>query len=354
MYQEFYGLREKPFNLTPDHEFLYLSESHQTALESLLYGIHERSGFMVLTGDVGTGKTTICRALLPKLGPQVRTAVIFDSFVSEGDLLKSILQDFGLPAIGGSKKDRTDALHKFLIQILSQGENAVLIIDEAQNLSIFALEQIRMLSNLETEKEKMLQIILMGQLQLEQKLQSPRLKQLNQRVAIRHRLRRLTRPETELYIQQRLIIAGAGGRIQFAKSAFDKIHEFSQGVPRLINLLCDRTLMAAFVEQTYHINKKIVQKARASLSGKEAGMIISHFWSLFWRPVPLGMVVPFVLIFLFAAIFLSDPAAKNWGGTRIQGLYLKFSRALGNSAGKIQVQKSFTESKEVPPKGGFQ
>jgi general secretion pathway protein A len=317
---------------------------------------------MVLTGDVGTGKTTICRALLQKLGPQVRSAVIFDSFISEGDLLKSILQDFGLPSIGGSKKDRTDALHKFLIQILSQGENAVLFIDEAQNLSIFALEQIRMLSNLETEKEKMLQIILMGQLELEQKLQSPKLKQLNQRVAIRHRLRRLTRPETELYIQQRLIVAGAGGRIQFAKSAFDKIYKFSQGVPRLINLLCDRTLMAGFVEQTYQINKEIVQKARASLLGKEEGMTISHFlsllwrpiWSLFWRPIPLGMVVPLVLISLFAGILLSDPAAKNFWGAKIQGLYLQFSQAVENSAGKIQVQKSFIEPKEVPPKGGFQ
>jgi type II secretory pathway predicted ATPase ExeA len=333
---------------------------------------------MVLTGDIGTGKTTICRALLEKLGPQVRTAVIFDSFISEGDLLKSILQDFNLPAIGGSKKDRMDGLNKFLIQILSQGENAVLIIDEAQNLSIFALEQIRMLSNLETEKEKMLQIIIMGQLELEQKLQSPRLKQLNQRVTIRHRLRRLTRLETELYIQQRLIIAGAGGRIQFAKSAFDKIYKFSRGVPRLINLLCDRTLMAGFVEQTYQINKKIVQKARASILGEEEGMTISHFlslfwrpicslfwrpicslfWrpicSLFWRPIPLGMVVPLVLISLFAGILLSDPAAKNFWGAKIQGLYLQFSHAFENSARKIQVQKAFIESKEVPPKGGLQ
>ena len=328
MYQEFYGLKEKPFSLTPDHQFLYLSESHQTAIESLLYGIHERSGFMVLTGDIGTGKTTICRTLLEKLGPKVRTAVIFDSFISEGDLLKSILRDFGLPCIGGSKKDRMDALNKFLIQILSQGENAVLIVDEAQNLSIFGLEQIRMLSNLETGKEKMLQIILMGQLEFEQKLQAPKLKQLNQRVAIRHRLRRLTRPETELYIQQRLMVAGACGRIQFAKSALDKIYQFSQGTPRLINLLCDRTLMAGFVEQTYQINKEIVEKARVSISGKKEGMTISHFlslfwrplWSLFWRPIPLGMVVPLVLISLFTGILLSDPAARDFGEEKIQGL----------------------------------
>ena len=154
MYQEFYGLREKPFNLTPDPQFLYLSESHRTALDSLLYGINERAGFMVLTGDIGTGKTTICRALLKKLGGQVRTAVIFNSFVSEGELLKSILQDFGLPSLGRFKKDRMDALNGFLIEILSRGETAVLIIDEAQNLSIPALEQVRMLSNLETEKRR--------------------------------------------------------------------------------------------------------------------------------------------------------------------------------------------------------
>jgi general secretion pathway protein A len=354
MYQEFYGLREKPFNLTPDPQFLYLSESHRTALDSLLYGIKERAGFMVLTGDIGTGKTTICRALLKKLGGQVRTAVIFNPFVSEGELLKSILQDFGLPSLGRSKKDRMDALNRFLIEILSRSETAVLIIDEAQNLSIPALEQVRMLSNLETEKEKMLQIILIGQLELGPKLQSPELKQLNQRVAIRSRLMPLSQSETVGYIHQRLMVAGAQGRIHWARSALNEIYKFSGGVPRLINLLCDRTLMASFVAQTYHINKKIVQKARASILGKEEGMATTHSWSRFRRPIPLCMGISLVLISLWAAILLSDLPAKNsWKG-KIQGLYLKFSHALENSASKIQVQGSFLESRKVPPKGGFQ
>ncbi|MBS3907804.1 MAG: AAA family ATPase, partial [Syntrophaceae bacterium] len=185
MYLDFYGLKEKPFSLTPDPQFLYMSESHRTAIDSLLYGIQQREGFMVVTGDIGTGKTTICRTLLEKLDRNVKTAVIFNSFLTEGELLRAILQDLGFASIGRSKTERIDALNRFLVEHLSQGEHVLLIIDEAQNLSIPVLEQIRMLSNLETAKEKMLQIILFGQLELNQKLRSAKLKQLNQRIAIR-------------------------------------------------------------------------------------------------------------------------------------------------------------------------
>ena len=251
MYQEFYGLREKPFVLTPDPQFLYLSESHQTAIESLLYGIQQKEGFMVITGDIGTGKTTICRALLGRLDKNVKTAVIFNSFLTEEELLESILLDFGFPSKGRSRKERIDALNKLLVQFLSQGKRTVLIIDEAQNLSIPVLEQIRMLSNLETEKEKLLQIILVGQLELDQKLRSPELKQLNQRIAIRHHLLPLTRIEMESYIYQRLMVAGSQGSITFSKSALDEIYKFSKGTPRLVNLLCDRALLGGFVEQTF-------------------------------------------------------------------------------------------------------
>ena len=287
MYQEFYGLREKPFALTPDPQFLFLSESHRTAMESLLYGIHQREGFMVLTGDIGTGKTTLCRALLGRVDPQVKTAVIFNSFLTEEELLESILQDLGLATKGKSRKKLIDELNKFLLSQLSEGNHVALIIDEAQNLSIPVLEQIRMLSNLETEKEKMLQIILLGQLELVEKLQSFELKQLNQRIAIRHRLLPLTRVEMEGYIYQRLLVAGAQGNVTFSNSALDEIYQFSKGIPRLINLLCDRALLAGFVEETHHIEEEIIRKAQKSLLGMEENPrpVSFRFVSRFFRRV---------------------------------------------------------------------
>jgi len=280
MYQEFYGLKEKPFVLTPDPQFLYLGEGHRTAIESLLYGIHQRAGFMVIVGDVGTGKTTICRALLQKLDADVKVAIIFNSFLTEEELLESILQEYEFPSKGKSRKERIDALNKLFLQYLSQNKNALLIIDEAQNLSTPVLEQIRMLSNLETEKEKMLQIILVGQPELDQKLKSLELRQLNQRIAIRHHLLPLTRTEMESYIYQRLQVAGANGDITFSRSALDRIYKFSKGTPRLVNLLCDRSLLGGFVDQTHHIDKNIVKKAKKSLLGEDAGSVPSRLYAL--------------------------------------------------------------------------
>lgn len=296
MYLEFYGLREKPFSLTPDPQFLYLSEGHRTAIESLLYGVSQGEGFMVITGDIGTGKTTICRSLLERLDKNVKTAVIFNSFLTEEELLESILLDFGFSSRGRSRKEKIDALNKLFINYLSHGKKAVLIIDEAQNLAIPVLEQIRMLSNLETEKEKMLQIILVGQLELNQKLQSPELKQLNQRIVIRHYLLPLTRTETESYIYQRLTVAGAQGGITFSKSAIDEIYNFSKGIPRLVNLLCDRALLGGFVDQTYHIDKGIVKKAKKSLLGEEETAAPSHPSALMKRfsSLLIGLMMIFV------------------------------------------------------------
>ncbi len=306
MYQEFYGLKEKPFVLTPDPQFLYLSEGHRTAIESLLYGIHQKEGFMVIYGDIGTGKTTICRALLEKLNGIVNSAVIFNSFLTEEELLESILQDFGYSSRGRSRKERIDALNKLLIRYLSQGKNAVLIVDEAQNLSVPVLEQIRMLSNLETEKEKMLQIILIGQLELDQKLKLPELKQLNQRIAIRHRLLPLTRAETESYIYQRLQIAGAHGNITFSSSALSEINKYSKGIPRLINLLCDRALLGGFVYQTHHISKKIVKEAEKSLLGKEGRSYSSRRWA--WLRFLTSLQV---LLFTMSILLAIMTAAMN-------------------------------------------
>ncbi|MFH1757658.1 MAG: AAA family ATPase [Pseudomonadota bacterium] len=328
-------MKEKPFALTPDPQFLYLSEGHRTAIDSLIYGIYQREGFAVLTGDIGTGKTTICRALLGKLDKKVKTAVIFNSFLTEGDLLKAILQDLGCPAKGRSKKEQIDVLNQFLIQQLSQGENVALIIDEAQNLSIPVLEQIRMLSNLETEKEKMIQIVLIGQRELEQKLQSSSLKQLNQRVAIRHRLLPLTLNETESYIQLRLMVAGAQGNITFSKAALQEIYQFSQGIPRLVNLLCDRTLLAGFVEQTYHIHKGIVKKAERSLSGREADSTPANLWAFLRRSIPLPVALLTIFFSVGASVMLSSPKAKDFLWAKVQGIYWQIAGAPEQPALKI-------------------
>ena len=346
MYQEFYGLKEKPFALTPDPQFLYLSDSHRTAIDSLHYGIEQREGFIVITGDIGTGKTTICRAFLEKLDKNVKTAVIFNSFLTEEELLESILLDFGFPSKGRTKKERIDALNKLLIHLLSHEKNAVLIIDEAQNLSIPVLEQIRMLSNLETEKEKLLQIILFGQLELDQKLRSAELKQLNQRIAIRHHLLPLTRAEMESYIDQRLMVAGAQGSITFSKSALNEIYKFSKGTPRLINLLCDRALLGGFVEQTYHIDKEIIKKAKDSLLGEEESPKPFYSYVLPEKLIPLRIALWTLFVFLLAGLILMNygyfPSFQNtknlvWG--RIQGLYSQVSGTPSPSASTFPVKK---------------
>jgi general secretion pathway protein A len=357
MYQEFYGLKEKPFSLTPDPQFLYLGEGHRTAIESILYGIERKEGFMVVTGDIGTGKTTLCRTLLERLDKDIKTAVIFNSFLTEGELLKSILQEFGSSFKGRSKNERIDALNKLLIDFLSQGRNSVLIIDEAQNLSIPVLEQVRMLSNLETEKEKLLQIILFGQLELEQKLRSKDLRQLNQRITIRHHLRPLTRAEMEAYIYQRLLVAGAQGSITFSKSALNEIYRLSNGTPRVINLLCDRALLGGFVEQEHQIDKKIIQKARESLLGEEEGTP-SRYEFLFRPLSSLGIFLSLMLLFaLVAAIVLSQSDSsfltpRSFLRGKIQGINSQIAGATNEAVSTIPLGKepqkvSEERSKEI-------
>lgn len=341
MYREFYNLKEKPFSLTPDPQFIYLSECHQAAIESLLYGIYQKEGFMVVTGDIGTGKTTICRALLEKIDKNVKTAVIFNSFLTEHELLESILQDLGYPSKGKSRKELIDALNTFLIFRLSQGENVVLLIDEAQNLSIPVLEQIRMLSNLETEKEKMLQIVLLGQSEFDHVLQSPELRQLNQRIAIRHHLVPFTRTETESYIYQRLVLAGAQGSITFSKSALDKIYKFSKGTPRLINLICDRALLGGFVEQTYYIDKRIIKKAKKSLAGEDVKGSYFNISAFLNRTVPSPIAFMIIIFLLFAAVILSTPTLKNRILYSIQNAYSQRFDKADISVSKIAVDRDF-------------
>jgi len=265
MYLSFYGLNEKPFNLTPDTKFLYLSKNHQDALNHLVYGIREKEGFVVLTGDVGTGKTTIVRALLEMLGEDTSTALILNPMLEGKELLRSILEEFGIGDKGGGKRALIDKLNQFLLKKLMQGRNAVLIIDEAQHLSNRALEQIRLLSNLETEKAKLLQIVLVGQVELHQKLESPFLRPLNQRISIRYHLLPLNRTDTEKYVHRRLLVAGSNGNLTFSDGALSEIFKYSQGIPRLINLVCDRTLLAGYARQTNYLDRLMVKKGAESL-----------------------------------------------------------------------------------------
>jgi general secretion pathway protein A len=271
MYCPFFGLQEKPFSITPDPRFLFLSPSHQEALGHLLYGIEERKGFITVTGEVGTGKTLLCRALLDRLGRYVRTALIFNSFLSEIELLRSINEDFGISQGGATRKELIDLLNQYLIGEFSAGRNAVLIIDEAQNLASPVLEQIRMLSNLETERGKLLQIVLIGQPELRQQLCRPELRQLNQRIALRYHIQPFTHQETVDYINHRLVVAGSHGGVKFSRRALSTIYRLSDGIPRKINLLCDRAMLSAYVHETNLIDHTHVRQASIELEGQEGG-----------------------------------------------------------------------------------
>lgn len=278
MYRSFFGLHEDPFSITPNPRFLFRSQSHQEALGYLLQGIEERQGFIAITGEVGTGKTLLCRTLLDHVGENVRTALIFNSFMSELDLLRSINEDFGIAPSGATRKELIDTLHGYLIREFAAGRNAVLIIDEAQNLAPPVLEQIRMLSNLETDRGKLLQIVFVGQPELRQQLARPDLRQLNQRIALRYHLRPLNRQETEDYVHHRLVVAGSRGRVQFSRGAFAVIFQLSSGIPRKINLLCDRAMLAAYVHGSHRIKAKDIRQAWVEVEGQDGGRGFHLTW----------------------------------------------------------------------------
>jgi general secretion pathway protein A len=268
MYESFYGFKEKPFNITPDPKYLYLSEQHQEAIAHLLYGIQERGGFVVVTGEIGTGKTTLCRYLINQMDERTEGAIIFNPNLSEIELLKSINEDFGIISTGQTKKELVDELNQFLLEERLRGKNMVLIIDEAQNLHPAVLEQIRMLSNLETEKEKLIQIILTGQPQLKKLLARPELRQLDQRITARYHLKPLNRKETYEYIRHRLEVATDGDHVAFERAAMKRVYGFAKGIPRLINVVCDRALLGAFaVGRGSPIPKKIVKQAIREVIG---------------------------------------------------------------------------------------
>ncbi|MDP2937943.1 MAG: AAA family ATPase [Candidatus Omnitrophota bacterium] len=266
MYCQFYGLDERPFNVTSDPAFFFLSRQHKEALSHLLYGVSQRKGILVITGEIGTGKTTLCRFFLNQLPKNVKTAFILNPYFSEIQLLEAIINDFGLKVRTKSRLSFVWELNKFLLSESETGNNVVLIIDEAQNLRPQALEQIRLLSNLETEKDKLIQIVLVGQPELNRKLDLYDLRQLQQRIMVRYHITPLEENELNDYINHRLNIAGSNGRIKFTDETFKIISDFSCGVPRLINIICDRALLAGFVAETKTIDSDIINKCVKELN----------------------------------------------------------------------------------------
>jgi general secretion pathway protein A len=279
MYKEFFGLRANPFNVNPDPRYLFLTRHTEEALACLTYGIQSRKGFVLLTGEVGTGKTTLINKLLEWLRlQQVATAFIFNSRLNTTQFLDYMMADFGIPCDSKAKSQILLRLYNWLLDRYRAGETAVLIVDEAQNLSDEVLEEIRMLTNLETFTEKLLQIVLVGQPELEQKLKQPQMRQLRQRLTLRARTHPLTLEETKAYIQQRLRIAGSNGQHIFEPDCVVAIHRYASGIPRVINLLCEHCLVSAFVDQQKIIAPMVVEAVARDFdlgdgSGTAAGIM---------------------------------------------------------------------------------
>jgi general secretion pathway protein A len=274
MYEEFYGFVQPPFTLAPDPRFLYRSESHDEAITGLLQAIRRKEGFIVLAGDIGTGKTTLCRALLEQLDQTTFTSLVLNPFLSVEELLREILLDFGVVSrdavrsgriMSASTHELISTLHEFLLSLIAIGGSGVLIIDEAQHLTPEVLEQIRVISNLETNQSKLLQIVLVGQLNLLDVLSHAQMRQLDQRISLRALLKPLTRDEVNAYISHRLSVAGGTSTPTFEPAAIDRIHAYSGGVPRVINLLCDRALMAGAEAQAMTITPEFVDVSAARL-----------------------------------------------------------------------------------------
>src|SRR5215472_907014 len=273
MYKEFFGLRANPFNVNPDPRYLFLTRHTEEALACLTYGIQSRKGFVLLTGDVGTGKTTLINKLLEWLRlQQVATAFVFNSRLNVPQFLDYMMADFGIPCDSRAKSQVLLKLYNWLLDRYRAGETAVLIVDEAQNLSDEVLEEIRMLTNLETFTEKLLQIVLVGQPELEQRMKQPQLRQLRQRLTLRAKTHPLTQEETKAYVLQRLRIAGSNGQQVFDSDALSAIHRYSKGIPRVVNLLCEHCLVSSFVDQQKMITGRTVEAVAQDFDLQDAVM----------------------------------------------------------------------------------
>lgn len=267
MYLDFYGLTDPPFDITPNPRFIFYSLKHKEAFNHLLYGIRERKGFVQLTGEVGAGKTTLCRALLEQLDGHFATALILNPVMSPDELMKAIATEFGLDVTGHDRLETLSMINTFLLQQTEHGKDSVLIIDEAQDLTDELLEQVRLLSNLETDNRKLLQIVMLGQPELRDRLNAYQLRQLRQRITVRYHLTSLTRDEVAQYVQHRIEVSGGNGTPSFTWGARWRIYQYSKGIPRLVNAICDKALLAGFVNQCERISYRMVGQAIRELEG---------------------------------------------------------------------------------------
>jgi general secretion pathway protein A len=306
LYAAYFRLRREPFSIAPDPRCLYMSERHREALAHLLFGVRSGGGFVLLTGEIGAGKTTVCRCFLEQIPADVNVAYVLNPKQSVQELLESVCQEFRIeapaPVPGVGVKPFVDALNRYLLEQHAAGRSNVLIIDEAQNLSLDVLEQLRLLTNLETAERKLLQIMLIGQPELRDMLAQPALEQLEQRVIARYHLRALSQDETVRYVHHRLAVAGAVAQGLFDERALALIHEVSRGVPRRINLLCDRALLGSYAKGKPRIDTEIVERAAAEVFGKPAPSVLRRRGQLARRQM-LTLVVAGVLIGLAAAAF---------------------------------------------------
>jgi general secretion pathway protein A len=317
MYEQYYGFVQPPFTLTPDPRFLYRSESHEEAITLLRQAIHRKEGFIVLTGDIGTGKTTICRALMEQLDSATFTSLILNPFLSVEELLREVLLDFGVVSrdavrsgriAAASKHELISTLHEFLLSLMAIKGSAVLIIDEAQHLSPQVLEQIRIISNLETNEAKLLQIVLVGQLNLLGVLADAELRQLDQRISIRAALKPLTREEVEAYIAHRLWVARGSTAVAFESDALDLVHRFTGGVPRVINLLCDRALMAGAAARVNRITTGLIEEAAGNLGLKLPELVEARPR----RRLPFAAAAALAAAVALIMVFLALPPMGSW------------------------------------------
>jgi len=301
MYASHFGLTEAPFSITPDPRFLYMSERHREGLAHLLFGIRQPGGFVQLTGEVGTGKTTLCRCLLEQLPPKVDVALVLNPRVTAVEFLATVCDELRISYPPGttSVKALVDALYRYLLETHGRGRRSVLIVDEAQNLSVDVLEQIRLLTNLETPAEKLLQIILIGQPELLCLLERRELRQLAQRITARYHLRQFARPDTCGYIRHRIRVAG-GGDALFSPAAMRRVHRLSGGIPRLINVICDRALLGAYAHDLHRVDAARVQRASREVRGE-----IPRSWRL--RRLAWGFGLGMLGLALIGAAILVTP-----------------------------------------------
>jgi general secretion pathway protein A len=317
MYRRFYGFTKRPFGLTPDPNFLYLTSGHRDALAQLTYGVEEKKGFILLTGEVGTGKTTLLRTLLSRLPPSTAVAYVVNSTLSFDELLEYLLADLGVPKSGPRQAQRLMALYHFLIEQQRAGSNNVLILDEAQNLDLQALEQIRLLSNFETTSEKLVQIVLAGQPELRRRLALPELRQLRQRIALRCTIQPMTPDETRGYIAERLRAAGGSPRL-FTADAVQMIITSSRGVPRVVNILCDHCLLAGYANDARHIDAAIARLAIEYFDEQEDRPAAEGWVTKRRRVVGAAAVLAAAVVSAGAAVMARDSQEGSLTGALVE------------------------------------